>query len=252
MMNGSLPTRSYFVCGTPRSGSTLLAGLLASSGLVGRAGEFFSRKATPDWAAAEYRAYVTEMLERHSRGGIFGAKLLHTHLDDFLGMLRAVDGWEALDDIALFRAAFPQPSFIRIYRRDVTAQAVSWLKAHQTRDFYAGDPRRTEATPVFDFRALQRYIGELSEANRLWRRWFEANRIEPYSISYEELAPDPVEATKRVLDYLGVDVPSSVSDRISPSTVRQANAVNEEWIARYHALASGRTTVESMTDHADS
>jgi LPS sulfotransferase NodH len=249
----SLPTRSYFVCGTPRSGSTLLALSLASTGLVGRAGEFFSKETTPDWAAGDYRAYVTQMLTTHSRGGVFGAKLLHTHLDDFLGKLRGVEGWEALDGIPLLGAAFPRPSFIWISRRDVTAQAVSWLKAHQTREFYVGDRRRTGATPVFDFGALQRLVGELSEGNLRWRRWFAANRIEPYSISYEDIAPDPVEATKRVLDFLGVDVPSSVNIRISPLSVKQANAVNEEWITRYRALAECPTDSEQMlpegTDH---
>src|SRR5262245_12411600 len=101
----SLPTRSYFVCGTPRSGSTLLALSLASTGLVGRAGEFF-QEAVPDWAADNYRAYVTQLLRTHSRGGVFGTKLLHTHLDDLLGKLRGVDGWEVLDDISVLRAAF--------------------------------------------------------------------------------------------------------------------------------------------------
>src|SRR5262245_38126416 len=130
MMNGasggigesrdSLPTRSYFLCGTPRSGSTLLALSLASSGLVGRAEEFFSMERVPDWAAEDYRAYLTQVLGRHSRGGVFGAKLFHMHLDGLLGELRSVTGWEALDDGPLLAAAFPQPSFIWIYRRDVT------------------------------------------------------------------------------------------------------------------------------------
>jgi LPS sulfotransferase NodH len=233
----SLPTRSYFVCGTPRSGSTLLALSLASTGLVGRAGEFFSKETVPDWAADDYHGYVTQVLRTHSRGGVFGAKLLHTHLDDLLGRLRGVTGWATLDDVPLLGAAFPQPSFIWIHRRDVTAQAVSWLKAHQTREFYVGDPRRTGSAPVFDFQALQELVGELSEGNLLWRRWFAANRIEPYLISYEDLAPDPVEATKGVLDFLGIAVPSSVNIRISQLTVKQADAVNEEWIARYRALA---------------
>jgi LPS sulfotransferase NodH len=119
------PTRCFFICGTPRSGTTLLAGLLASTGRVGWAGEYFSVANEPGWAVADYGAYVAQTLARTSRGGIFGAKLLEPQLDSFLARLRNVPRWKGESDLALLETAFPRPSFVWVLRRDVVAQAVS-------------------------------------------------------------------------------------------------------------------------------
>jgi LPS sulfotransferase NodH len=212
----------------------LLAGLLASTQLVGRPAEYFSAVNEPSSAAADYGAYVAETLERTSRGGVFGAKIQYGQLDGFLAGLRSVPGWHGLSDLALLQTAFPQPSFIWISRCDLVAQAVSWLKADQTGEFYVGDERRTGATPTFEFETIERLVGELAESNERWQEWFTANGIEPLAITYEELTADMIGTSRRVLAFLGVEVTPDV--KITASTIRQADAVNEAWIARYHAM----------------
>jgi LPS sulfotransferase NodH len=193
----------------------------------------------PDWATADYGAYVGQTLEQTSRGGIFGAKLLHGQLDGFLARLRSVPRWQGLSDLALLETAFPRPSFVWISRHDVVAQAVSWLKADQTGEFYVGDERRTGATPSFDFDAIGRLVDELTESNERWQEWFTANGIEPLAITYEELAADTIGTSRRVLAFLGVEVPRDV--KFLPRTAKQSDAVNDEWIARYRAMADGGT-----------
>lgn len=227
----SAPARSYFVCGTPRSGTTLLAGLLSSSGLVGRAGEWFLPEAEPGWAGADYARYVAETVARTSRCGVFGAKLIHSYFADFLEKLRSVPPWRGPSDLALLENAFPRPSFVWLSRRDVVAQAVSWSIAGQTREFYAGDDRRTGAAPHYDHAVIRRLVRELNDGNESWRRWFATNGIEPLSVTYEDVCADTLAASRRVLAFLGLEVPSHV--RVSELTVKQADAVNAEWVARY-------------------
>jgi trehalose 2-sulfotransferase len=44
------PTTSYLVCGTPRSGTSLLCGLLAGTGVAGHPEEYFWRDDVPFWS----------------------------------------------------------------------------------------------------------------------------------------------------------------------------------------------------------
>ena len=129
------PTRSFFICGTPRSGTTLLAGLLAGTKLVGWAGEHFSETNETPWAAKDYRRYISRCFAETSSNGVFGAKLLPRHFERLLATLRKLSGLADLSDRAVLEAVFPQPRFLFTSRRDVVAQAVSWSKAHQTGEF---------------------------------------------------------------------------------------------------------------------
>lgn len=234
----SAPARSYFICGTPRSGTTLLAGLLASTRLVGRAGEFFSSANEPEWAAADYAAFISSCVREHSRNGVFGAKLLWHQSEDFLRKLRFSLGDEASPDREVLEKVFPKPRFLWISRDDLVAQAVSWSKAAQTGEFYVGDPRSTGAAPVFDYEGLRRLVRELERSNESWRGWFDANAIEPHAISYEELTVNVRMTTLQALRFLGFRAPRHV--RLTEGTVKQADAVNDAWIARYHELAARR------------
>jgi len=45
------PPRSYVLCGTPRTGSTLLCGLLRSTGVLGRPESYFREPDEVAWAA---------------------------------------------------------------------------------------------------------------------------------------------------------------------------------------------------------
>jgi trehalose 2-sulfotransferase len=46
----AVPVDSYFVCGTPRTGSSLLLGLLESTGVAGRPQAYFREPDEPLWA----------------------------------------------------------------------------------------------------------------------------------------------------------------------------------------------------------
>jgi LPS sulfotransferase NodH len=237
------PTSSYFICGTPRSGTTLLAGLLASSGLVGRAAEHFSPGGQPEWTAADYGRYLRHCVEQTTVNRVFGAKLLWDELEHLLARLRTLRGRGGSNDRVLLESVFPSPRFMWLTREDVLAQAVSWSKAAQTGEFYVGDPRANGVAPVFDERQIRLLVDELAAKNESWRHWFDANDIEPFSIRFEDLKADPDGRAREALEFLGLKVPPGLE--LTASTVQQADAVNREWIARMRVGRRPRSRMSS-------
>ncbi len=115
-------TDSYFVCATPRTGSSLLLGLLGSTGLCGRPQAYFRAPDEPLWAdrwqiprTAEggfnYADYVRAARAAGSTpNGVFGAKLMWGTLYEVVDKLGAVHQDLAGDDVALLnRGIRPHP-----------------------------------------------------------------------------------------------------------------------------------------------
>ena len=171
--------------------------------------------------------------------GVFGAKVMFDYLPDLLGKLAALPGNQGLGDRVLLERAFPNLLYVWIWREDVVAQAVSWSKAIQTGVWYQQDARRTAiAPPRFDFQQVHG-LARQAIADRVgWQRWFGAQRIEPFGVGYEALVADMVGATRRVLGFLGIVPPQDL--RIVARTARQADALNQQWAARYRELLAAR------------
>lgn len=168
---GRLPDRSYLVCATPRSGSTLLCHLLDRTGVAGHPAEYFEAlqhsglprqpaeyfdlerhanfverlafremphtrsRPTPNplWSPETYDRYLAWALEQGTTpNGVFGAKLMWGYLGDFAQLLRGIDGLAGLPVPQLFSAVFPNLRYVQITRTDKVRQAVSLWKAVQT------------------------------------------------------------------------------------------------------------------------
>lgn len=229
------PSRSCFVCGTPRSGSWLLCGLLASTGVAGRPHEWFWRE-TEDanchaWRISSFADYLARVRDAGTTpNGVFGSKLMWAYLPDLLARLRQLGG--APSDRALIARQFPSPRFVWVRRDDIVAQAVSWAKAIQTGLWHHWDGRDAATVPAYDAAQLDALVREAAAHDASWSAWFEANEIEPLVVRFESLLADSVGATCGVLDFLGV---AAGAAPISELTVQASDSVNDEWIARYRA-----------------
>jgi trehalose 2-sulfotransferase len=235
---------SYLICATPRTGSTLLCGLLKSSGVAGRPASYFNRRGlhnyADDWRIARPRdgrideAYVRAALAAGTTSnGVFGGRIMAESLPELIGDL-AADSGSAVTDVELLSAQFGRLRFVHLRRRDVVAQAVSWAKALQTHYWHPDEAVEPGGQhPHYDEELIGRLVAAIEKFEADWTLWFDAHSIVPYQVVYEELAADPLRTAHNVLDYLGLHVPPDQQLEIGHR--RQADQVNAEWAARFRA-----------------
>lgn len=237
------PRRSYLVCTTVRTGSSLLCELLSSTGLAGYPSELFSptgrRTHAGMWGTPTVTAYVDELLRRLvTPNGVFGAKLGIPALNDLLEHLRA-EG-DGVSTHELLAAAFPGLRYVWISRRDRVRQAVSWERAEQTGLWtHTGTrPPIVVPRPRFDAAVIRRRLDAIERDERWWADLFSEAGVEPVRVFYEDLVADGAAAVRRVLQGLGLDgaEPLWLS---APRLRRQADAGSERWVQRYHQAAGG-------------
>jgi LPS sulfotransferase NodH len=231
--------RTFFVCSTPRTGSTMLGNLLAETGLVGRAGEAFGepfrRDVVPTLSRHGFDDYLVRESASRARGtGTLGFKLHWDQVEVFLYLLGLRRGLRGATDGDLIAAVFPEPHYVFMTRDDGLAQAVSWWKSITTGKWIDGESRQSE--PRFDAAGIAGRLRQIDAHNEAWRRWFAAGRVEPLAVTYEGLVSDPSGEARRILEFVGIEVPADFA--AVPRTEVQADPVNREWIERYRELES--------------
>lgn len=165
----TIPTRSYLVCATPRSGSTLLCESLMETGVAGRPREYFEElketgvprrpreyfwglrspevirllphdanidhlaERSPTWSREDYGRHLARALQEGTTpNGVFGAKLMWGYFNDFLELMRGIPRFGGMGDGSLLGTAFPDLHYVFISRSDKVRQAVSLWRALQT------------------------------------------------------------------------------------------------------------------------
>jgi LPS sulfotransferase NodH len=243
---------SYIICGTPRTGSTLLCDLLASTGRAGNPDSFYGRKFMPDWAAAwrladpatmSERDYAIAYLDAAMRVGraetpIFGLRLMRENLDELSEILDLIyPGLQS--DTARFEKAFGKILYIHLFRENKLEQAISYVKAEQTGLWHIA-PDGTEIErlappqdPHYDFARLKSEVERLEAYDAAWLGWFAAQDITPLRIGYETLSADPAASLARICQALGIPPPNRAD--VKPGVAKLSDATSREWSRRYAA-----------------
>lgn len=180
------PERSYLVCSTPRSGSTLVCQALAQSGVAGRPEEYFEAlrhsgrprkpeeyftgvtdtsildhltervvgddppQRSPLWSRTAYDRYLEWVFAAGTTdNGVFGAKLMWGYLGDFVSLLRNVAAYRDVPLADLLPTVFPDVQFVRVIRANKVRQAVSLWKAVQTAAWSESHDAPKEAPPPY-------------------------------------------------------------------------------------------------------
>lgn len=215
----------YVIASIQRSGSSLLAWALWSTGRAGAPNEYLNplhrRHFDTRWGPLTLPTFL-EQLERHrtSANGVFGLKIHNLH------RLRWVDSLS--HDLA---ALVPGARWIAITRRDHLAQAVSFEIARQTRRWSSAQPASPQE-PIYSAAAIDRRLDQIVKAESGWERFFYLNHITPLRLTYEVLVADLSATVEQVLDHLGVERGAEATSRRGMPE-RQANDLNEQWIDRY-------------------
>jgi len=250
------PDRSYFVCATPRSGSTLLCRSLAATGVAGRPEEYFERLRhsglprepreyfngvdpavldllPPTRAGDPAETNLERELPRYfeegtTPNGVFGSKLMWSYFDDLLARLGTTPDNGALEAL---EGRFGRPRWVHVTRRDKVAQAVSLWKAVQTRAWNASEADCTD--PVYDRRGVEYLREQVSAHDEAWSTWFAEHGVEPLEVEYEAFIAAHEETVRRVLHHLGLS-----ADHIpDPPLARQGDERSARWVARFKEIA---------------
>ncbi|MGH3170155.1 MAG: Stf0 family sulfotransferase [Trebonia sp.] len=242
-------TGSYLICGTPRTGSTLLCALLDSTGVAGHPESYFRRQGERSYAegwgigvspdgAFDYSAYVRAALTAGSTAnGVFGARIMWGTMTELAVKLRGVYPDVGTGDPGLLERAFGTARYIYLWRADVLRQAVSLVRAEQTGFWHdTGEPGQPEQLaperkPRYDAAAIREHMREIGQHNAAWRAWFAAAGIRPQPVRYEDLDADPAGVTRGILDYLQLDLPPGRV--ITARNRRLADDVTQRWAERY-------------------
>ena len=239
---------SYLICATPRTGSSLLCGLLESTGVAGRPESYFRQPDEEAWAARwgilsqsdgafSYADYVQAALAAgRTDNGVFAARIMWGTMAEVVSKLATVYPDLAGMDVDLLQRAFGQTGFIYLRRGDAVAQAVSLLRAEQTNLWFETTQaahKEPEREPHFDLDELRARVHQVGDHNAAWQAWFAATGIETHPVLYEDLDADPVGITRGVLDFLGLELPGTAE--IVVQHRRLADHLSAQWINRYRA-----------------
>jgi trehalose 2-sulfotransferase len=240
MMVGSMvrPSTGVLLCSLPRVGSTLFCELLQSTGVVGYPGEWFlypeRERLWRKWGVKSHDEYLDRVLTQGtSPNGVFATKLMWGHLGEFLLYVRRACDDFVSSDLTAIEALLPAPRFVWLRRHDTVAQAVSWAKAVQTGQWRTGLGGDRE--PAYDFAQIEWIVHQIQVWDAAWDRWFRAQGVEPEVVWYEDLSANPLKVVEHVLAYLRLETPAGAAVVPASDLRKQADAVNEQWIARYLA-----------------
>ena len=248
------PTTSYLVCASQRTGTTLLCRALADTGLAGRPEEYFlavDEREQPGWHCWEDgpfgRAHRSRDREHYleivyelgsTPNGTFGAKLMWNNVPWAIAKFQEMSRFRGLDRAAVLHAALPNLRVVHVTRRDTVRQAVSWARMAQDGVWVVSDeePARPTGTPQYDFDLISGLEGLIVDAARGWRELFDELGLTPYDVVYEDLVSEDGyrQSIVGVLDHLGLDA-DGLTDPPPRRTHRQADDLNEAWVARYAA-----------------
>lgn len=237
---------SYLICATPRTGSTLLCGLMASTKVAGQPESYFRQPDEQLWADRwdifrttggdfEYSEFIrAALVAGRSENGVFAARIMWGTLDYLFERLGTVYPAHTGSDLDLLNLAFGLTGFIHLQRDDVLAQAVSWHRAEQTHIWHQTDrveSKQPKQEPCYDFDQITKLMQVIGDHNLAWRAWFASAGIQPHRVRYEELDADPVGVSGEILDFLGLKIPPG--RQITTHNRRLADELNAEWIDRY-------------------
>jgi len=215
--------RGYAICTEPRSGSAFLCRLLASTGVLGRPAEYFNADSLRNWrGVADYPLDPEGQLAAVTRmgatpNGVYGLKLFSFHFD----AVKATRWAERL----------PSLSFIHLERRDLLGQAISHVRALQTRQWTSLG--RAEAEPAYDQAAINAALVRLARAQTRWRYYFARNGAPCLHLVYEEIMRFPQETAEAVAHLVGLEETPRIDLARTGEQAIQRDGLNDEWRARF-------------------
>jgi LPS sulfotransferase NodH len=232
------PSLCYWLCTTPRSGSTSLCNALALTGLAGAPGEQLS-PGNRERALKEFRARsFPELLERVRQktttpNRVFGIKVMSGgYLENLVDEVQGLSPGSPLDEA--LTTAFPNLKLVFLTRRNKIRQAVSHWRAIRSELWHLPRDGQAKAPPGDDYRfeAIDTLVHDIVMREAVWQQFFDRLGARPLTVAYEDFAAEPESATRKMLAYLGLE-PATGWRLGELPLIPIADGTSEAWVQRY-------------------
>jgi trehalose 2-sulfotransferase len=216
--------RGYAICTSPRSGSNLFGQYLSSTGVLGKSLEYFNgpgRRSLgyPDYPDDPTRQIDWILSEGATPNGIYAVKIFPMQFDEVQKSI----SWTQL---------LPNLSFVLLKRRDLLGQAISAVRAEQTRQYRS--TQVAQGVPCYDGANIQARLQVAARDYARWELFFARKDIVPITIVYEEMLSDPQAAVDQVAQLFGLRGQARVSAECIDLQV-QRDTLTDQWRARFLA-----------------
>lgn len=195
---------------TARSGSTFLTRELEFLYDIGRMGETLN--------PAQVKGRSVAGIIAHRR-------------DKWFGFKAGLPGVVAGEFYGFFDVYLERTSFLRLVRRDIVGQAISFGKASQTGQWHAGN--RPKRAPSYDAGKIAKAICKISAGIEQLRRYAEICERPCRTVFYEDFAEGDFASVIGACDALGIPRrPEDVLTEHRP-VERMSDETNETWRSRF-------------------
>jgi len=229
------PDRSSIIWFSQRTGSTLLAAALASTGKAGSPREALNDRDPATFTLDELHQVWQQGM---TSNGFFGLKYGPTRssFDAWTQAFRSVQGLPAHLSVAeIWATTFPNCRHIFITRRDKVRLAVSWWRAIQSGEWHRprGEmPLLTDLTDSYSYDAIDHLFVEASLREALIGDVFTSAGIQPLTVVYEDFIRDYEQTVREALKFLDLEAPEIIE---LPACERLADTRAEVWVQRFRA-----------------
>jgi len=248
---GSL--RTYLICSTHRTGSTLLCQLLTDTGLCGAPDEYWSPRWAPRFAERiagertdsddspparpfheiDFRRYLLGLFDAKSTpNGSWGCNVQWPHVRRIHEALDPRKQSTGVQTLRLLGQVYDQPRYVWLRRRDKVRQAISFWRSKQTKVFSSTGPVEESLRPEFDYEKIDGFVRRFEEQDACWQRLFREGGVEPFSIEFESFVEHKAETLAALLEYLEIEHPAEIP-LPEPRLKKISDGLNDAWYERY-------------------
>lgn len=222
--------KNVIMCFTNRCGSNWLAEALHATGLMGLADEFFNEKrikrVSENQGFKSFDAFIHHLpTVKHQQRPCFATKI----------------SWDQLCFLTKYRAIpeiITDPHYIYVLRKDIAAQALSFLLAAKTgqwKSYYnSGVDGKADPFDVSD-QDILKMINRLIRNHEYFLRYFACFGVQPHVVFYEDLMQDLHGEVDKLLVGLGLAESGKWAfDEEKIRVSKQATDKNAERLAQFH------------------
>ena len=213
------PQRTLVIASTPRCGSHMLGHTLLKTGCFGAPFEYLNDLNFQKWQQILNTTGFDDTLDaikskRTGANGIFSIKIHYNQTGAF-------------KNLQAFRNVFPNPYFVKLERRDLLAQAVSYAKARQTGVWIKGQkPHGKEETYNKD--QIEECLRSIVCGRAGWD--YDLAKIDApvMTICFEDMVENISREVERLATFLNVTIPDPVKPT-APATQKQSKPQKNTW-----------------------